>query len=120
MRFALFAGLFLTSASFADNALPPLSCEGHAPDWTLSLDHDEAQFIFGKTIEMTIPQRTQVRGAEFPKALTLIAQRDTAIVILHQRQCDTEVVTAYPYEVNILTQKGEEPVILRGCCTKTQ
>lgn len=114
---SLIALVLTRTGALAEDALPPLACEGSKPDWQLLLHADSARFTFGKTLDMTIPQRTQVENAPFPKALTLLAHRDTAIVILNERRCDTEHATAFPIEANILTQKGEEPVILRGCCT---
>ncbi len=108
----------LALPAIAEDALPPLACEGNGPDWQLGIFGDQAQFTFdGAQIEMTIPQRTQAENAPFPIALTLVARSDTAIVILNERQCDTDFVTSFPIETNILTQKGETPVILRGCCT---
>lgn len=115
LTFAALACLALPA--FAQDALPPLACEGNDPDWQLSL-HSGAQFTYnGATTDMTIPQRTQAENAPFPKALTLLGGRNTAIVILNEHQCDSAYVTAFPIEANILTQKGEVPVILRGCCT---
>ena len=102
----------------AQEPLPPLACEGNSPDWQLGIYGDTAQFSFdGGVVDMTIPQRTQAENADFPKALTLLAARDTAIVILNERSCDTDFVTSFPIEANILTQQSETPVILRGCCT---
>ena len=114
---SLFAFTFCGAAAMAEEPLPPLACEGNDPDWQLSLNSDTAQFVFRDTIQMTIPQRTQPETAPFPKALTLLGPRETAIVLLNKRLCDTDHVTAFPFEANILTQKGETPVILRGCCT---
>lgn len=96
--------------------LPQLICDGHKPDWQLELQTDQGTLTYRGTTQMTIPQRTQAEGAEFPKALTLIGGRNTAIVILNQRNCSTDIVTGFPFEANILTQKGETPVILAGCC----
>ena len=90
---------------------------GSVPDWQLELSGDTATFEFGQTSQMDIPQRATAIGADWPQALTLIGGRETAIVILNVRQCSTSEITGYPLEVTILTQKGEQPLVLSGCCT---
>ncbi|WP_298357444.1 hypothetical protein [uncultured Litoreibacter sp.] len=117
-RLTLFAFALVAWPALAQDNLPPLACEGDTPDWQLGLYGETAQFTYnGKALDMTVPQITHAESADFPKALTLLAARDTAILILNKRRCDSNFVTAFPFEVNILTQKGETPVILTGCCT---
>ena len=92
------------------------SCAGSNPDWTLEINGDAAEFSMAE-VPMRIPQISTAKDRNWPKALTLLGGRDTAIVILNERVCSTEEITAYPLEANILTQVGETPVILTGCCT---
>lgn len=111
----------MAAPALAQDAVLPLSCEGSAPDWQLQLDADRGSFTFGgATMVLPIPQRSHAEGRDFPRALTLAGGRDTAIVILNARRCDTNEVTGWPFEANILTQRGAEPVILFGCCTPTE
>jgi len=109
---AIFA--LLPIATSADT-LPPLSCGGEMPEWSLQIIDDTAQFDFQRQSDMTIPQRTMAEGQDWPHALTLISRFDTAIVIIDQRQCGTD-----PYTAEVLTQRGETPILLTGCCTASQ
>ncbi len=114
---AALLGAVTTLPTHAQDLLPPLICEGVGPDWSLTMTPDEGEFTFaGPPLTMPIPQESRAEGRPFPRAYTLLGGRDTAIVILNERRCDTPVVTGWPYEANILTQKGEQPVILFGCC----
>lgn len=89
-----------------------LTCEGVAPDWTLDLRENDATFSFlDRQSTLDIPQRSTAEGANWPKAMTLVGPRDSAIVLLHQRDCEGQ-----NYEVQVLTQRGETPILLTGCC----
>lgn len=92
------------------------SCAGSNPDWTMEITGDTATFSFVEAGILDIPQHTTAKDRDWPKALTLLGGRDTAIVILNERSCSTPEITNYPIEANILTQKAETPVILNGCC----
>lgn len=90
-----------------------LSCSGSNPDWTLSYDGASAEFDFaGRKSMMEVPQKSTAEGADWPKAATLIAPRDSAIILIHQRQCGM-----MDHEMQVLTQRGETPLLLTGCCT---
>ena len=82
----------------------------------MEITGDSATFTYVSADVLNIPQRTSAPNRDWPKALTLLGGRDTAIVILHERSCSTTEITNFPIEVNILTQKAETPVILTGCC----
>jgi len=110
-------GCIAVLVATAAQAQPPMTCEGGNPDWTLSVTADSAQFSFSEAKSFDIPQRTQANERDWPKALTLITEHETAIVILNEAQCSNETVTDYPIEAFILTQRAQTPVILRGCCT---
>lgn len=104
-------------ASAAETGLH-YKCDGDQPDWTLTISGDDAQFSLSPDTAFRVPQRTNAEGREWPKALTLISERDTAIVILNESTCSSATMTGLPIEAFVLTQKGETPVILRGCCTQ--
>lgn len=91
-------------------------CAGTSPSWSVEIAGDTAQFVLGTEIDMQIPQQGQAEGRDWPKVMTLLGGRDTAIVILHERRCDTSEVTGWPIEATILTQRSESPVVLAGCC----
>ncbi len=105
----------LALCPFAAHAMD-ISCSGTDPDWDISVTGETAQFNYGKSADMTVPQRGSAENRDWPQVLTLLGSRDTAIVILHQRACDTAHVTAWPVEATVLTQKTETPVVLSGCC----
>ena len=92
------------------------SCSGSNPEWTLEITDTTGTFSMADVV-MDIPQSTTAKDRDWPKAITLFGGRDTAIVILNERVCSTEQITNYPIEANVLTQTGETPVILTGCCT---
>lgn len=111
---ALFAMLLSSTPLLAAT----YTCAGNTPDWTLELTSETAVFDWTSVVEFGVPQQTTSPGREWPKALTLLGGRDTAIVILNEKRCSTAEITAYPFTAHILTQKGETPVILTGCCTR--
>ena len=89
-------------------------CEGTDPDWTLTLHEDIATLNFQRRSEMTIPHQTAAEGRDWPRAMTLISRNDTAIVIIDQQSCGSVA-----YSAQVLTQRGETPILLTGCCTAT-
>ena len=100
--------LSVSSAALAEPLA--LSCRGVAPDWTLELTEDAATFFyFDRTTDMTIPQQSQPDGVSWPRAMTLIGPRDSAIVIL-------EAPTDQGQPARVLTQRGQTPVFLIGTC----
>lgn len=109
--------LVLAATPGLSDTLPPLACEGDGPDWTMTLAGDMAKFSLSDAKSFSIPQRSVAENRDWPKALTLIADRETAIVILNETTCSSDFVTNFPIEAFVLTQRAETPVILRGCCT---
>ncbi|MFY0691104.1 MAG: hypothetical protein JXR14_04185 [Paracoccaceae bacterium] len=93
-----------------------LACDGADPDWSLTLHGAQAELNYGGASVLDIPQQSSAEGRDWPKVLTLVGQQDTAIVVLHPRRCDNALVTAYPIEATVLTQRGQSPVVLSGCC----
>jgi hypothetical protein len=111
------AGVFFTLTT-----LPSFSqdyaCAGSNPNWTLEITGATASFSFVNADSLDIPHISTAKDRDWPKALTLLGGRDTAIVILNKHLCSTAEITNYPIEANILTQNAETPVILTGCCTQ--
>ncbi|MEM1233247.1 MAG: hypothetical protein AAGH70_03900 [Pseudomonadota bacterium] len=60
---------------------------------------------------MDVPHTARAGGADWPRALTLIGDRDTGILILHDRACE-----GGSHEAQMLTQRGQTPILLTGCC----
>lgn len=91
--------------------VPPLSCSGSNPAWSLDIGTDTATFDFQRQSDMTIPHQTAAEGRDWPRAMTLISRNDTAIVIIDAERCGEADYTA-----QVLTQRGETPILLTGCC----
>lgn len=88
-------------------------CQGTAPDWSLTLSDTSASFAYyDRTSTLEIPQASRAEGAEWPRAYTLIGPRDSAILIVTDQTCDTG-----DHSAHVLTQRGQTPVLLTGCCT---
>lgn len=84
-------------------------CSGEG--WTLELTGGQARFVFPSPTNMDVPSIVDAEGADWPKALTLIGDRDTGILILHNRACDGGT-----HEAQMLTQRTQTPILLQGCC----
>lgn len=93
----------------------PMACSGVEPDWSISMENSQAKFDYRGTSEMTIMLDTQAEGADWPRAYTLIGRGDSAIVIVEPNTCETG-----PYTARVLTQRGQTPVLLTGCCVFLQ
>ncbi len=113
-RLALICAL-LPGMAAAQTTVPSVTCEGTSPDWSLALTSDGASFAFIGQSEMDIPQISRAEGQIWPMALTLIDESftKTAIVVLHERSC---IDREDGQDVQVLTQRNEQPVLLSGCC----
>lgn len=86
-----------------------LRCHSDDPDWVISFSQDMARFDYdGRGTDFDIVHQTNGLPGPWPIALTLIADRDTAIVIADQSDGQTTI--------DILTQRGTTPVLLTGKC----
>ena len=93
-----------------------LQCFGEKPDWKLGLGKESADFVYQRQINFDVPLITKAReGRAFPRAFTLTAPGETAIVLIDRDACLIGS-TSYPASVDILTQDGSEAIILTGCC----
>ncbi len=86
-------------------------CEGQEPRWTLEFDEATGRFGFPADTEMEVMNDIPAEGADWPRAFTLIGNRDTAIVLLERETCGEA-----PLRAHILTQRGQTPILLTGCC----
>ena len=91
-----------------------LVCDGHTLGWQLRLDGNTASLSFGTVTQMDVMDDTTADGAEWPRALTLIGNRDTGILILEPRACTGDPDADFNAE--LLTQRGQTPILLTGCC----
>lgn len=91
-----------------------LRCAGDAPDWTLEVSGQTARFVFPSPTQMEVMLDTAAEGRDWPRAFTLIGDRDTAILLVEQESCGTSPVRAH-----VMTQRGQTPILLTGCCTGT-
>ncbi len=90
-------------------------CAGDNPGWTLSFDEAQAEFAFPAPTAMDVVQQTAAENRDWPRALTLIGPRDTAIVLVEPRACTANGMN-HPNRVLVLTQRGQTPILLSGCC----
>lgn len=94
----------------------PMECAGTSPDWTLSATNEAATFTFGRASQMTQMLETLAEGADWPRAYTYVGRGDSAIVMVERQSCESDDETG-PLTARVLTQRGQTPVLLTGCCT---
>ncbi|WP_370229998.1 hypothetical protein [Cognatishimia sp.] len=97
----------LATPALADNYI----CKGSDPDWELTINGSEAIFDFERKNTFQIPDTAIAEGRDWPRAKPIIGDFDTAIAILDKASCETG-----PFTVDILTQRGQTPLLLTGCC----
>ena len=109
-----YPALILVLAALTGTAVQAQSydCAGDAPDWKLQFDQVQARFLFPSVTEMDVMQTNSAEGRDWPQAFTLIGDRDTAIVLLEQEACRAD----HPFRGHVLTQRGQTPILLTGCC----
>ncbi len=94
----------------------PLSCQGTDPNWSLDLKDDiAAYFEYERGAGYEIPQSSIAEGRDWPRAFTLIAEYDTAIALIDKQTC-LQNGQSYQYSAYVLTQRGQTPILLKGCC----
>lgn len=86
-------------------------CSGSAPDWELTITGSEAIFDFERKNTFQIPDTAKPEGRDWPQAKPLIGDFDTAVVVMDLDSCESG-----PISIDILTQRGQTPVLLTGCC----
>ena len=121
MRFSVILSFIALPAYAQDTALPlPLLCGGDGPDWDLSINADGVEFNYLRESTLEIGLETRPANAQWPVALTMVGRGDTAIAIIDQGQCkwDEMAETDNAFSIEVLTQRGETPVLLVGCCVR--
>lgn len=121
MRLNALAALCALAAlpALAADPPPPLTCFGAEPFWSLELDDDGAALHAPGAPEIlyAIADMRDAVGRSWPKAVTLLARDDTAILIVRPAACsDGMSDRSYDWMADLLTQRGGEAVILTGCC----
>ena len=88
-------------------------CAGENPNWDLTLSGSEARFAYDhRDTNFDVPLTTTAENRNWPRAYTLIAEADTAIVLLEQAICSD----GDTHRAHVLTQRGQTPILLTGCC----
>jgi hypothetical protein len=96
------------------------ACYGSLPAWSLDIDSTRGTFHLDRTVTMDIMHEALAEGQrEWPRALTLVGERDTAIVLLEAETCMVNH-TQFPFQAQVLTQKGTVPILLTGCCERRE
>lgn len=103
----LFAAIPAQAGDFA--------CSGTAPDWVVDLRSNTARLVLGTETTMDIMLETLAEGQDWPRAYTLIGDRDTAILLIEREPCGPADNTR-PYRAHLMTQRGQQPILLGGCC----
>lgn len=121
MRFVFALCLIATGTANAQTSVetPDRICGGVEPFWGLEVRSNRATFTLPgfDAISYEIPLITPAEGRTDIAALTLLAERDTAIALIATRACsDTMSDIAYPETIELLTQRNEIPILLTGCC----
>ncbi len=105
--------LILAALSAAPTEAQTYRCTGQSPRWQLEFDQASARFVFPAPTMMDVRLVTRAEGREWPRAYTLVGERDTAIALLAQDQSSD----ARFHVVHVLTQRARTPILLTGRCT---
>ncbi len=112
----IYTATFFMAANAAMAQTPTaFSCTGVLPAWDLELDENRGVLSTYKPIEMQVMDTTTTQGRDWPLAITLVGEEDTAIIILTPRACTSNAWAGH-YEALVLTQQDNTPVMLLGCC----
>ncbi|MEM1386976.1 MAG: hypothetical protein AAF626_13045 [Pseudomonadota bacterium] len=113
---------FLTAliASLATNASAEIfRCEGDTPSWRLDLTGDNATLQMIERLDLKLTQSTTAEGRDWPRAFTLESKRDTTIALIELGRCRTSRGVG-PLRAHVMTQSGDAPILLTGCCWPVQ
>lgn len=95
-----------------------LSCSGDDPHWTLTIDGNSGVFDLTQATKMDIPLVTKAERRDWPRAYSLIGDRDTVIAVVDQDSCQLKG-QGFDLSVDILTQRASTAIVLTGCCALT-
>lgn len=99
---------FLTTFANAEDMY--LNCQGPGA-WSLEIEGDTGRLFYPDPISMDLMLTTTAESQDWPRALTFVGDRDTAIAIIDQRDCNQSEIA-----IEVLTQRNQAPVLLTGCC----
>lgn len=118
IRLSIFLAALGVGQASAAEAFGRFSCGGTQPDWQLDIGGTDAVLQFeGRTTTFEIqPPVVVAEGQTSPRAVTLLAEADTAIVILRDGLCPLPGQDG-DASVSVLTQRNITPILLSGCCT---
>lgn len=91
------------------------ACTGIGPAWSLSVDDAQARLVFPAPTDMDVMLVTPAQGQDWPRAYTLVGDRDTAIVLIEREACSSQ-----DYRAHVFTQRGQTPILLSGCCEQAR
>ena len=111
------SAVFATFTSQAHATGLDLTCSGDALNWRIALHDMQAKMTLIDVADMDVMDDTAAMGQDWPRALTLVGDRNTAILILDPRNCG---VKATDYAATVLTQQGQTPILLTGCCVANE
>ena len=92
-----------------------LICQGENPEWKLGIKGKIADIDFKHAVHFDVPQSASALNRDWPKAFTLIARTDTAIVIVDKDHCQLGG-QSFDMSADVLTQDGAAAIVLTGCC----
>jgi len=119
MRLILPLLAFTALPAIAQELPLPISCSGAAPDWSMELTEDGTIFTFQQKLEFDIGLVTIAQGSDWPRAVSLAGRGGTAIAILSQLP-DGATCEGSNTQAVVLSQQGQTPIMLNGCCTTAQ
>lgn len=92
-----------------------LSCSGDNPHWSLTVSGESGVFELTQPVTMDIPLVTKAERRDWPRAYSLIGDRDTVIAVVDRDAC---VLRGQDFDLSadILTQRGSTAIVLTGCC----
>lgn len=116
---AAILSLIAVQTAAAEDRPQVLLCGGVEPFWSLELTSEAALYTDPDTgeIDYTIPDERIAEGRHWPRVMTLLAARDTAIAVLRPAACsDTMSDRSLDWSIDLLTQRRGEAVVYTGCC----
>lgn len=97
-----------------DDPSMSLICAGSNPGWTLNMSPDSVTFSYLYNVDLEIALETRPQNDIWPRAYTLMGRGSSAILLVEPNMCAGGILTA-----RVLTQRADEPILLTGCCTRT-
>ncbi len=89
---------------------------GETQRWRPGFDGLQVRIIIPAPTKIDVKLMTRVEGRDWPRAFTLVGERDTTIEAIVQEQCSENV----RHSVHVPTRRGQRPILLTGCCTGTE